>query len=623
MPARRRIGLLLPALVAAALLVPPADAGKLNEPAVVEDVEYGEALFYFYQKEYFPAIVRLLAARKQDRLRHHDAEAELLLGGLWLSYGHHLRAAEIFERLLADSVDPGLRDRTWFFLAKIRHQRGYLEEARRALANIQGSLPAALRDERSMLQAQIHIEAGEYDEAVRLLEEWQGTGEWSAYAGYNLGVAMVRSGRVGDAAAVLAGIGERPAFGEERSALRDKANLALGYAYLQAGEPQAARPLLQRIRLNGPFSNKALLGAGWADAETGDYERALVPWTELRGRSLLDPAVQEALLAIPYAMARLDATGYAADHYQDAIDAYRDEAERLDVTIERIGRGELIDDFLARDPLETTGWHYRVDALPASAESRYLYHVLATHEFQEALKNYRDLLYLERNLAERRNSIDVFRSMLDTRKLAFDQRLPRVADSLSQADTEALVDRKLELDARLNNIEESHDALALATGREFRLWGDISALEQTPALAADLPEAREARHKLRLLKGVLRWELEKEFKTRLWKARRRLRETGEALVENQRARRSVDRTMREEPGVYADFDRRVTNLAPRIDALSRQVQAALARQRAFLQDIAIGELRAQKERLDTYAIEARFALATIYDRSSTLGEASP
>ena len=39
----------------------------------------------------------------------------------------------------------------------------------------------------------------------------------------------------------------------------------------------------------------------------------------------------------------------------------------------------------------------------------------------------------------------------------------------------------------------------------------------------------------------------------------------------------------------------------------------LSRQRAFLQAIAIGELQAQKDRLDVYTIQARFALAAIYD----------
>ena len=31
--------------------------------------------------------------------------------------------------------------------------------------------------------------------------------------------------------------------------------------------PLAAKPALQRVRLSGPFSNKALLGVGWADAQ--------------------------------------------------------------------------------------------------------------------------------------------------------------------------------------------------------------------------------------------------------------------------------------------------------------------------------------------------------------------
>ena len=106
------------------------------EPTVVKDAHYGEVLYYFYQEEYFPAIVRLLAAQKQTQLENHIDESELLLGGLYLSYGHHQRAAEIFERLLADNVEPEIRDRTWFFLAKIWHQRGYLAESQNALLNV-------------------------------------------------------------------------------------------------------------------------------------------------------------------------------------------------------------------------------------------------------------------------------------------------------------------------------------------------------------------------------------------------------------------------------------------------------------------------------------------------------
>jgi tetratricopeptide (TPR) repeat protein len=125
--------LLLASLVPAGTVL----AGKDEpQPIVVKEPHYGEVLFYFYQEDYFPAIVRLLAAQEQGKLEQHAAQADLLKGGLYLSYGHHLEAADIFERLLADNVNPEIRDRTWFFLAKIWRQRGYLDKAQRALDNI-------------------------------------------------------------------------------------------------------------------------------------------------------------------------------------------------------------------------------------------------------------------------------------------------------------------------------------------------------------------------------------------------------------------------------------------------------------------------------------------------------
>ena len=597
-------------------------ATSSKEPIVVQDPQYGEVLFYFYQEDYFPALVRLLAARKQEQLTNHADEAELLLGGMYLSYGHHLEAAEIFERLLANNVDGGVRDRTWFFLAKIWYQRGYLDKAREALSYIQNDLPDNLQREALMLDAQILIDAGEYDAAIAKLRNWKGRTEWASYAKFNIGVALVRSGRVDEAAALLNELGEMDPFNEELTSLRDKANLALGYALLQDGQPYAAKSPLQRVRLEGPFSNKALLGVGWADAEMDNFNRALVPWMELRGRDLLDSAVQESMLAIPYAMAKLDSISQAADHYLNAIEAFYEESNRLDSTINRIESGEFFDEFIANDPLDGTGWYWRLEELPEGPEARYLFHLLATHEFQEGLKNYRDLSYLYRNLDTWQQNIDVYANMLETRIEAYAERLPRVEESLASADIDGMVARKLEFDSTLNNIEESHDWLALATKSEFDMWGEITGLESTPVLQEELPEAAEVGDKIDLIKGVLQWQLERDFKDRLWRIRRDLRQSGAALVETQRSRRQIDQTMRQEPLRFDGLSDRVQSLSPRIESIKMRVEDALSRQRGFLQSIATGELQAQKDRLDVYTIQARFALAAIYDIAATAGEES-
>jgi hypothetical protein len=560
-------------------------------------------------------------------IRKITDESELLLGGLYLSYGHHQRAAEIFERLLADKVDPDIRDRTWFFLAKIWYQRGYLAEAQNALDKLQNKLDKPLEAERNMLQAQLLIDNRKHDQAIALLQDWSGRNVWSNYAKFNLGVAMVRNGEVDAAASVLSDVGTLSSSVEELNALRDKANLALGYAYLQDGQPEAAKAPLERVRLEGPFSNKALLGFGWADAENGNYERALVPWMALRSRDLLDSAVQESMLAIPYAMAKLDGLSQAADHYLNAIEAFYEETNRIDMAIVHIESGEMLDQFLEQNPEATTGWYWKLDELPDGPDSRYLYHLLATHKFQEGIKNYRDLHYLKRNLDEWQQSVDVFGNMLETREYAYNERLPRIEESLAQADLDGMVQRKLDFDARLNRIEENKDSLALATKHEFDMWGEIATIERNPALQANIPEAAEVRAKVKLLKGALQWNLDKEYKSRLSKVRRDLQQAGEALVETQRSRRKIDEAIRTEPELFADFYARVNGLSPKIDELKARVELAMDQQSAFMQDIAVEELQAQKERLDTYTIQARFALAAIYDLSAggsdaTVGDAS-
>ena len=606
-----------------ALAAPTAVAAVDNaEPIVVKEPAYGEVLFYFYQEDYFPAIARLLAAKEQEKLSEHAEQAELLLGGLYLSYGHHLEAAKIFEQLLAENVAPAVRDRTWFFLARIWYQRGYLDKAQQALGHISGELPDNLRREALMLDAQILIDAGEYDAAIGKLQNWEGRTEWASYARFNIGVALVRSGRVEEAAELLNELGSMDPFTEELAALRDKANVALGYALLQDGQAYAAKAPLQRVRLEGPFSNKALLGVGWADAEMENYQRALVPWMELRSRDLLDSAVQESMLAIPYALAQLDSISQAADHYLNAIEAFYEEANRLDEAIAGIESGQFFDAFIDDDPLHDTGWYWKLEELPEGPEARYLLHVMSTHEFQEGLKNYRDLNYLYRNLDAWQQNVGVYANMLDTRKLKYERSLVHVQGALARANPDELVARKLSFDAVLDNIERSHDWLAVATKAEVEMWNEITTLENSPALRADIPEAAEVRDKIDLLKGALQWNLERDFQERLTRLRSEQQKTGEALVATQRSWRQIEETMRNEPERFAALSDRVYGLEPRIEAMKAQVGDSLARQRVFLQRIAIGELQAQKDRLDVYTIQARFALAAIYDISASAEEAA-
>jgi hypothetical protein len=69
--------------------------------------------------------------------------------------------------------------------------------------------------------------------------------------------------------------------------------------------------------------------------------------------------------------------------------------------------------------------------------------------------------------------------------------------------------------------------------------------------------------------------------------------------------------------LFGAFNQRVDGLSPKIDDLKARLEMTMERQRAFMLGVAVDELRAQKQRLDTYTVQARFALAAIYDLAST------
>ncbi len=610
-------------LVAAALAVPAADAVAARDKddgVVVQDLAYGEVLFEFFQDDYFSALTRLMAAQQRGELANHGAEGELMLGGLYLSYGQHRLAGEIFERVLQQSVEPELHDRAWFFLAKIWHQRGYLPEAEAGLSRIMGELPEDLTPERHMLYAQVLMDQGRFADALTALESWRRPSDaWVGYAKYNVGVALVRLGQIEAGARVLDEVGQLDPENPELDALRDKANVALGYAWLQAARPVEAKPSLQRVRLTGPFSNKALLGVGWSDAESADYRAALAPWLALRERSLLDSAVQESLLAVPYAFAQLGADKQAADHYVDAIEAFDREIARLTQAIDSIEQGALITELLAQRPgeaSEASGWYWRLERIPDSVESRYLYELLATHRFQEGLKNYRDLVELNRNLDRWVESLGAFDDILDTRQRAYAARLPNIDSALWSVDLDAMAARRVELESRLQAIERSEDVVALGTAKEQELWATFESLEPKLALLPNDAAGEEARAKQRFLRGLLLWDLRRDYRARLWAERKSLGDLDRQLREAQRRHHEVERARNDWPQKFAELTVRIDALAPRVEGLQATAQAALGSQQQFLQGIAVDELKAQRDRLNTYMLQARFALASIYDRAS-------
>lgn len=617
---------------AVALLTAGPASARRHDPeklpiGTVRDLHFGDVLFYYYQNTEeadYEALTRLLAYQQWGLMPHHQDEVPLFEGSLYLQLGMHNEAGQIFERVLTNQVSTGPRNRAWFYLAQIWYARGYYDKADAALRKINGRMSADLEAQREILFGNVLMHEGRFDEAISALTNWRGPEDWSAYAHFNLGVALIRTQRLNDADPFLSSVGTMLAQTPELAALRDRANLALGFAYLQAQQPARARTALARVRLSGPYSNKALLGIGWADAALGDYQGALTPWMELRGRNLLDSAVQESYLAVPYAFSKLNANAQSAEYYESAVKSFDSENVRLDGAIAAIEKGDMLERVLAKDRNEATkyGWAWQLKTLPDAPESRYLYTLLAGNDFQEGLKNYRGLVSMSGTLAKHSDDMVAYQDMLETRERAYAERLPRTDALLASGAVDKLQQRDVALENELRGIEAQHNVAALGTDEEREQWARIQRVEAALAGAPDTPDNAEMRARLALVKGVLFFRLNDAYGARVWQEHRGLKDLSLALHEAQSRWIRVERARKAMPQNTGEFAARVSALKQRIDTLETRLVAVELKQRAYLAQIAVGELEQQKDRLAAYQIQARFALGSMYDRAASGADAA-
>jgi hypothetical protein len=609
------------ACLAMILTMGNATAAQSDDKHEVRNPFYGEVLYYFYQQKYFSALSQLMTAQHFQRIGQDAEDAELLRGGMLLSYGQHVEAGRIFETLIENGAPPTVRDRAWFYLAKIRYQRGYLAESEEALARIGGKLPGDLEDERQILHATLLMNRQQYQQAADLLSALHSKSDWAYYGRYNLGVALIKAGETEKGVALLEQVGRSPVRGEELKALRDKANLALGFTYLQGGWSDLARTHLERVRLDGLMSNKALLGMGWAYSAREQQENALVYWNELQNRDPLDVAVQESLLAVPYALGKLGAYRQSLAKYEEAITVYTREMARLDASIVAIRAGKLSALLLQGDPLEEMGWFWQLQQLPDVPESHYLAQLMAGHDFQEALKNYRDLRFMQARLDQWSSDIDIYHAMLATRRAGYAKRLPAALNSRRAQDNSKLTAARDRYAEELARIERDANANALATEKEQALLDRLERIRKT--LARQVDKSGEAQERYRLLQGLLTWDIAADFPSRLWQAKQSLAELDKALDDTRSWREALERSRQTVPAAFDAFDVRIRALIPRIAQLRSQTQELERAQAAHLGELAITALREQQERLASYLTQSNFAVAQIYDQSSSPGQVAP
>jgi tetratricopeptide (TPR) repeat protein len=607
------------ALGVAALLAAYPCAG-----AELRDLYYGEALFEADQGLFFDALVRLDTELAQhygldepdlDTLHYHVNGAEFSVGDFELNYRMHNRAGRAIRAVLEGNVDEAVRNEAAFRLARIHFQKDQLEEALHALARIQGEVPEEIRDDVEFLRANVYLASGRPHDAVAVLKHMPESVDLAGFSAYNLGIALLQDGDATHAIEQLDRAGRTKARERADLAIRDKSNLVLGTMLFESADFARAEQTFDRVRLDGPYSNQALLRAGWAEATAGHYDRALVPWGILVEREPTDSAVQEALLAYPHAYAELEAHGRAAMLYGRALESLSGEIGKVDASIGAIRDGGFLKALTREETVQDRNWVVRLRQLPDTPETFYLTELMASHDFQTALQNYLDLEDLRARLVSWRTSFDAFEDIIRLRAANYEPILPGVDAEFRELDSQMRVrlEQRERIASRLHSMLTAPRPEFLATADERIMAVRLDAISASlqaggEAAAADLE--RVAR-----LRGALTWRLETEYHARLTQAHEDLFELDRHVNDLKARYDSFVRSRQAATHSYVGYDAGIARLRDRVGAALQRVTIVMARQGHAIETVAIDQLRSRRERLAAQQTQARYAVADSYDRA--------
>ncbi len=594
--------------------------------AELTDPYFGEAVYYAQQGYYFEALERLdvelaqhrgLDEPERDALYSHIGQAQFSVGDFELRYRMHHRAGRAIRAVLEGDVDEEVRNDAAFRLARIHFQKDQPEDALHALNRINGRVPENISDDVEFLRANVYMSLGRPSDAVDVLQRLQGSKSLQGFSEYNLGIALLQDGRQREALEQLDRAGQVKAEDQGTLAIRDKANLMLGALLFETADFSDSQRSLDRVRLEGPFSNKALLRAGWADVSAENYQRAIVPWTILVEREATDIAVQEAMLALPYAYSKLNIYGRAALLYGQAVEAFSEELDKVDASISSIREGRFLEALVREEIRQDKDWVIRLRSLPQTPETYYLMALMASHDFQTALQNYLDLEDLRKKLVSWQSGFDAFEDLIRLRRQYYEPLLPEIDSHFRRLDAQMRLrlEQRQNLEKRLQGMLTAPRPDFLATADERILGTRIEGLEARLQASG---QAMDTGVQLRLarLRGVLVWNLETDYHARLTETFKHLGELNVVVDILQTQYDAFVRSRQAAMHSYVGYEIPIQRLRARVTEGLERLNLLMASQGHMLETVAINELKSRQQQLETYQNEARYAFADSYDRAS-------
>ncbi len=603
------------ALCLAALLPLAALAKKPPPPSTVADLRLGVALYEYYQNKPLDALSELIVAQARGGIVGHGNHPDIMAGGFYLGYGMERTATELFTRLLNEQQSAKTRDAAWFYIARLRYDQKDWAGVETALTHISPKPNWDLAQDILALRVNMATGQDKMAQAERLAEQFERDSSWRAYAYYNLGAAYGRSGNFKKAAENFDLLLHMRLERQEELSLYDKAMTSAGYAYLLNKRYQEAIDQFSQVRLNSPVANRALLGYGWAAAESQNYRLALKPWTALSQRNLVDESAQEVLVALPYAYEKLGRKPEALAAYQQAERQYLDEINQLDTSLKALIT-PVLDDTLNLPLDGDTGWHQYAEDNNLPPQKAYFAALFAKNEFQQQVRTLRDLLQMRVRLTDWKNKMQLYQDLVDERDLNRDAHMGRYQQRPYSQQVASLAAQRDSLARQLQTAVATNDAEVLVSGREaerFRILTQAKA--RLKRLQASGEASAEQIEKVRFYSGLNLMDATEQQAANQYALEQSLKTVDQQLAQ---LGQTWQRTALEaETGVnFQSFRSRLGGARNRIDTQLKRTDRAIEDNKIVLRGQIQEALEFQRARLNQYLAQTRLSIARLLDEAT-------
>jgi DNA repair ATPase RecN len=272
---------------------------------------------------------------------------------------------------------------------------------------------------------------------------------------------------------------------------------------------------------------------------------------------------------------------------------------------------------LVREELkQDADWVIKLRKLPQTPETYYLLDLMASHNFQESLKNYLDLEELRKKLETWKGDLEAFEDIIEKRRAYYEPLLPAIDREFRRLDSQMRLrlEQRDRIEQRLKNMLVVPRPDYLATSKERIISEQIARLEQELSAGHGAVLDR-IKARINRLRGVLNWNIYTEYDRRLTETYEHLRDLNHEMDRLKKQYTAFVRTRQAATQSYEGYDDVIRNQRFLIRKARKKVGELMARQGHMLETMAVEELTKRRDRLAEFQIKVHFAMADSYDRA--------